>query len=959
MVIRVLSIRGRAVATRFRVLGDVEAWVDGRQVDPGHARQRAVLVALLVDVGRAVPTGVLAERVWGERLPARADRSLASYVSRLRQVLAGAEDVGIERRLAGYVVTTAPESVDLFVSRRLLAQARSVGADDAAAELFAQGLNLWRGEAFGGLDTPWINATRLALNQERLAAELDRTDVELRLGRHKELLARVLAQVSAYPLDERCASQLMTVLYRCGRQAEALECYQQIRLRLAEQLGVDPGQPLQQLHQRILNADPTLIISTPAPDTGVAAGHATGTRTHRQLPRDLNTFVGRDQEVATLTGLLTTEPTSAAGPVVVIHGAPGVGKSALAVRAAHLVMPRFPDGQLHVNLRGATPGMRPLSAVEAVHHLLRTLGVANTEIPSGVEEAAARLRTVVAGRRLLIMLDNAASTGQVRPLLPGGPDTAVLITSRSRLAALEGATHLVLGPLTPDEARMMLASLLPDIRPVEFEATYRLAELCDHLPLGLHVAAARLNARPSWRVHDMVDRLANERHRLTELAADDIALRSSLAVSHTALHDSANHIDRKAARALCLFGLLPSTDTDSDLAAAVLDTTPAEADLITERLLDAHLMEEPKPGRLHMHDLTRLFAHELGTRTLAPAERHMLIIRVLSYYIATTCRANALVYPHRAHHPAPEVTAPPKPLANHDEALQWLDEQHHNMVAVVLQAWQGPAEEVRLGVGLALALHWYRFLHSGVSDLPDTISFLDSVVAAAERLGHSVALAHAHGNLAMHLSQIGQLDQARAHLLEELAICQEIRDRFGEQRALGNLGHTHLAQRQPEQAIAYLQQQLDLARDIGVPLGQAFALVNLGKANHQLGNSGEAITMVEKGLSWYNKTGDHYRQCDAHEILAKIHVDRGNYEQAITIMTRGLDLARRHTYRYGEIWALTTLARAHRLHGEPDRARYYAEQAVRLSQDLHGTQVRADAFDEYARLPGPKKPPQP
>lgn len=915
------------MVVRFAVLGDVEAWVDGRRVDLGHARQRCVLVALLVDVGRAVSTEVLAERVWGGRLPAQAGRLLASYVSRLRRALAGVDGVGIERRLAGYVLTAGSESVDLHGFRRLVGEARSADGDTDAASLFAQALGLWRGDAFDGLDTPWVNAMRVTLNQERVAAELDRNDVELRLGHHHELLAGVSALAAADPLDERCAGQLMTVLYRCGRQAEALECYQQVRTRLADQLGIDPGPALQQLHHRILTADPSLTTA------------AEVTRTPHQLPRDLATLVGRDRELAFIAGLLDTDA------VVVVHGAPGVGKSALAVRAAHVATPRFPDGQLHVNLCGATPGIAPLSSAEALRRLLRGLGIADS--PSDVDEAAALFRTVVARRRLLVVLDNAATAAQVRPLLSG---CAVLVTSRARLAALEGATHLPVGPLSPGAAYAMLDGLISDIRPAgEPDATRRLAALCDHLPLGLHVAAARLNARPSWAVRDLVDRLADERNRLTELAAGDVALRGSLAVSHAALHDSDNPTDRLAARALCLFGLLPVTDVDLDLAAAVLDTSPAEADRIVERLLDAHLVEETAAGRFRMHDLTRLFANELATGTIPPVAQRAAFTGLLSHFLATTGKANTLVYPHRAHHPTPAVATPAKSLASHEDALRWLDAQCHNMIAVIQLAWRGPAEHARLGVGLALALHWY--LYSGANDLPDTIGFLEDVVAAAQRLGDRRSLAYAHGNLAGSLRHIGELDRACAHSSAELAICREIGDRFGEQRALGNLGYTHLADHHPEQAIGFLQQQLDLARDIDAPLGQAFALVNLGKAHHQLGRSEEAIPLIETGLAWYERTGDRYRQCDAHEVLARIHIDLGHFAEAVELMTRGLDQARHIGYRFGEIWALTTLAQAHRLSGEVDKARDYAEQAVKASANLDGTQARTDALSEYAQLP--------
>jgi DNA-binding SARP family transcriptional activator/tetratricopeptide (TPR) repeat protein len=931
------------------VLGGLEFRLSGRPVPLGHVRQKAVLAVLLVEANRVVSADSLVNRVWGDHAPARARSILRTYLSHLRHALAPTR-VTIVWQGGGYLLTIDTDVVDVHRFRRLLDQARGRQDSRHALALVKEALALWRGDPLAELDTPWAQTVRERLHHERAAAEADRIDWTLRCGGHQELLPELTARAAEHPLDERVAAQLMLALYRSGRQADALQHYQHARHQLAEELGTDPTPALRDLHQRILTADPTLgpTITSHPPDVVEACDAATMTtaaRVPRQLPRDLPVFVGRDRELAGLAAQLAAG-TASSGPVVVLHGAPGAGKSALAVRAAHLSASRFPEGQLHVNLRGATPGVQPLSAAEALHQLLHALGVAGTDIPGGVDEAAALLRTVVAGRLLLIVLDNAATAVQVRPLLPG---CAVLVTSRTRLEALEGATYVHVGPLGSTTAQAMLAGLIKDGRPgTEPDAIRTLAELCDHLPLGLHLAAARLNARSSWAVRDLVDRLADERERLTELAAGDLALRSSLAVSHTALHNSDDPTDQKAAHALCLLGLLPITDVDIDMASAVLATSRADADRTIERLLNAHLVEETAPGQFHMHDLTKLFAHELGTATISQEEQHTAIARLLDHFLATTCRANTLVYPHRAHYPAPETTAPPTPLATHEEALSWLDEQRQNMITVIRQAWLGPTEQVSLGVGLALALHWY-FL-SGANGLNDATSLQEEVVKAAERLDDRRAQAYAHGNLAAGMRHIGQLDRACAHSSTELAICREVGDRFGEQRALGNLGHTHLVQHRPNEAILYLQQQLELARDIDAPAGQAFALVNLGKAHHQLGNTADAVKLIEQGLAWYEKIGDQYRQCDAHEVLARIHIDLGHHDQAIALMTRGLDHARQIGYRFGEIWALTVLARAHRLSGNTTQARSFAEQALTTSENLHGTQARTDALTEYSQL---------
>lgn len=888
------GVTGQADAALY-VLGELELRTGGRRIALGHARQRAVLAVLAVEADHVVSVDALIDRVWGAAAPRHVRSVLRTYVSHLRHevALVGAS---IIRRGAGYVLEIDRDLVDVYQFHRLFAEARAQRDPQRSLDLVDKALGLWRGEPLAELDTVWAQETRERLRLERGSAEADRIDWALTCGRHDELLPELTTRTSERLLDERVVGQLMLALYRTGRQADALRRYQQIRQRLVEDVGADPGPALQRLHQRILEADPSLSLSTDLPNDAGAVAPSTFP-VPRQLPRDLATFVDRDRELDVIGTLLEPNAASGAGPVVVVHGAPGAGKSALAIRAAHLSAARFPDGQLHVNLRSATPGVRPLSVAEGLHQLLGALGVAGTDLPAGTDEAAALLRTVVAGRRVLIVLDDAANAAQVRPLLAG---CAVLVTSRTRLTTLEGATHQYVGPLSAGAAYAMLDGLISDSRPaIEPQVTRRLAELCDHLPLGLHVAAARLNGRPSWAVRDLVDRLVDERDRLAELATGDIALRSSLAVSHNALRDSDDTTDQRSAWALCLFGLLPITEIDLDLAAAVLDTKPAEADRVIERLLNAHLAEETAPGRFHLHDLTRLFARELGADTIPLDALGTALTRVLNYYLATVATANALVYAHRTHYLVPEATLPPKPLADRDEALQWLDEQRRDMIAIIRQVWRGSPESVRLGVDLALALHWY--LYSGAHDLHGTVSFLEEVVEAAQRLGDRRAQAAALGTLAGNLRHIGQLDDACAHTSVELAICREIGDRFGEQRALGNLGYTHLAQHRPDHAIKYLQQQLDLAREIDAPIGQAFALVNLGKAHHQLGQSDDAIQMIKEGLAWYETTGDHYRQCDVHEILARIHLDLGRHDQAIALMARGLSHARGANYRYGEI----------------------------------------------------------
>jgi tetratricopeptide (TPR) repeat protein len=512
------------------------------------------------------------------------------------------------------------------------------------------------------------------------------------------------------------------------------------------------------------------------------------------------------------------------------------------------------------------------------------------------------------------------------------------------MTGLEGAAHLAVGALDPDASQAMLERLIADARTAaDPTATARLAELCDHLPLGLHVAAARLKARPTWPVRHLVARLTDERYRLTELVAGDFAVRSSLAVSYAALQRSDDRGDRAAARLLRLIGLLPVTDVDTSAAAALLSISPAETDLVVERLLDAHLMETADSDRYHMHDLVRLFTRELAAETVGGDEANAAITRVLGYYLATAGAAVRLAYPHRTHYPAPEVPAAPKSLADPGEARRWLETERVNLLAVIRQAWPGPDEHARLGVGLTLALHWFL----GVDGYPHAmIELNEQAIPLARRLGDRHLEAYANGSIAMALTQIGRHDEAEAHITAELAICREIGDRFGEQRALGNLGLRHLVQNRVTQAIACLERQLTVARRIGATVGEIYALRLLGRAYHSLGRHEEAIRLTEKALAWYDETGDDLSASGTLERLGLIYIDLGRLNEAADRLAQAAERARRARYRLGEAQALIGLARARRLLGATHAAASCAEEAMAIADTIGATAEAAAADQE-------------
>jgi DNA-binding SARP family transcriptional activator len=480
------------MAVEFRLLGTVEARADGQPVDLGHARQQCVLVALLVKANKVLSADQLLDRVWGDHVPRRGRDTLYSYLSRLRKALADADEITLRRQSGGYVLAVPSRSVDLHRFRDLVGQARTAG-DDRALGLFEQALGLWRGEAFAGLDTDWLTTVRAEFDAERLAAKLDHTDVALRLGQHAALLPTLSTLADERLLDERLAGQLMLALYRSGRPAEAQEHYQRVRSRLVEQLGTDPSQPLRELHQRILTADPALALpSTPRlPDTP-------GSVVPRQLPAPPRGFTGRTRELTALNAAADTD--NDAMMISVIAGALGVGKTWLALHWAHRNIERFPDGQLFVDLRGFSPDNRPMLPKVAMRGFFDAFGVDPDQLPVDPHAQAARYRSLVANKRMLIVLDNASDTTQVAALLPGTPTCMVLVTSRRHLSGLiaeHGAGHLSLDALSDAEARALLVTRLGAERvAAEPAAINDLVACCGRIPLALSIIAGRAHTHP-------------------------------------------------------------------------------------------------------------------------------------------------------------------------------------------------------------------------------------------------------------------------------------------------------------------------------------------------------------------------------------------------------------------------------------------------------------------------------
>ncbi|WP_338019514.1 AfsR/SARP family transcriptional regulator [Saccharothrix deserti] len=888
----------------FLLLGRVEVRVDGAVVDVGPARQRCVLVALSADVGQVVSGDQLVDRVWGDRVPHRARGTLRSYLFRLRQALA-VGGVGIVRRSGGYVLDADPFSVDLNRFGDLLAQARTA-TDDRALALTDEALRLWRGEAFAGLDTPWVNDLRDDLEARRVATELDHTDLRLRLGRHAGLVAELTSRVATRPLDERLAGQLMLALYREGRQADALACYQRIRRQLVEEIGAEPGQALREVHRGIVCCDPKLdVASTPVP---------------RQLPAPPGVFTGRTRELAELDAAVGrgTAVISAVG------GIGGVGKTWLALHWAHRNVERFPDGQLYVNLRGFDPSGTPTPATMAVRGFLDALGVDSASIPVDPDAQAALYRSVIAGKRALVVLDNARDTEQVVPLLPGTATCAVIVTSRHRLGALvatHGALPVNLDVLDATESRHLLTAHLGAERiAAEPDEVAELLDLCAGLPLAIGIVAARA-ALSGLPLRALAEELHDTSTRLDALDAGELTanLRAVFSWSYRAL-------DPDTADMFAVLGLVPGPDIGLPAAAALAGVPPARAQVLLNHLERASLIQRHAPGRYRMHELVRLHAAEEACRRAADV-RDAASLRLVEFYIHTAYAGDRLLAPHRTPITLPPPGCPPQNLADAAAAMAWFDAEHANLLAVQRAA----AEQGRHGHvwRLAWALSTFHRLQGHARDAFEVWS---AAVRAADQLGDVGVRSLAYRFLGVACVRLGRHEEAASRLDWSLALAEKPLDQ----------AHTHrflsLAWEKREdyrRAIEHADQAVLLFRDLGESVWEADMLNSVGWCAALLGDYERAYAPCLASLSLCRRHQDTEGEAAALDSLGYIAHRTGRHSSAVDYFRSAAAVFRDLGYSAGEAEVLDRLGQVYADDGQDGHARDTWRRALELYQSQH------------------------
>ncbi|MGW1957626.1 BTAD domain-containing putative transcriptional regulator [Streptomyces sp. NPDC001920] len=912
---------------QFRVLGPIEVWRGETPIDVGHARQRLVLGALVMEVGRVLPAGVLVDRVWGAWGPRRGRDVLYGYVSRLRQALADT-GAGPIRERDGYRLKVEPEAVDVVRFRDMVSRARAMSGGEAAVALWQDALELWRGDAFGGTDAPWFSAQRALLDAERLASQLDLVEARLQLGQHAQVVAECAARVQAHQLDERAAAQLMLALYRCGRQAESLECYERTRRRLADEMGIDPGASLRKLHQQILTADPELDLAPPAPVTMVTTG--TGPPVPRQLPAPPSSFVGRARELALLDAW--SEQSSDEDPVLVISaigGVGGVGKTWLALRWAHKHREAFPDGQLYVNLRGFDPSEQPVSPQTAMRGFLDALGADPARIPADLDAQAALYRSLIAGKQMIVVLDNARDTAQVAPLLPGSPTCAVLVTSRNQLTGLataHGARPFTVDVLSDTEARHLLVRHLGGDRvAAEPEAATALLHHCGGLPLAISILAARATTTSRMPLAELAEELHEAQTRLDALDTGDITadVRAVFASSYQAL-------DRDAAQVFRLLGIAPGSDISLPAAASLTALEVPRIRELLSRLQAAHLVHEDAPGRYRMHDLIRLYAAERAREELTEGSEEALL-RLADFYLHTAHAAAGHLDPQRDPILLPDAQrgVTPQRIADHSAALDWFTAEHGLLLSIVDKAVRARFDAHVWQLAWALETffdyrgHWQEWAATQ-----------HAALEAAQRLGDRYWQAGAHRSLGSVYTQMGRLDSGHTHFLRALDLYRQLGDRVSQAHTHRGLGWVCDRQGRRRDALDHNEQALIFYRDSGHRVGQARALNNAGWLHIMLGDYRTALDYCSQAMALNQEIGDPHGEAGAWDSLGYAHHHLAEHSDAIRCFQRALELDRGCGDRYGETEILCHLGDTHLAAGDPDASQLAWHQALEIADEI-------------------------
>jgi DNA-binding SARP family transcriptional activator len=897
----------------FRVLGPLEViGGDGTPVRLPGGRARVVLALLCATPGRVVTRDRLIDVAWGGAPPPTAVTQLHGYISGLRQLLAGpgqqarpGQEV-IVTDGEGYALRAGPDEVDLLRMRTLVREARDQPG------LLKEAVGLWRGHPFTGLDVPALDAAADLIEEEYLAALEAYAEAGPR-GDGQALIVPLARACDRHPLREGLHAALITALARSGRQADAIAAYHRLRAGLTEELGIDPGPELRGLYLRLLDQDGYYPASTPVVRPA-------------QLPPDIGDFTGRAGYVRRLgAALAATADRPAVLTISTVSGAGGIGKTALAVHAAHLAAPQFPDGQLYVDLGGASD--HPADPADVLARLLRDLGSPAEDAPVTVAELTGRYRSVLADRKVLLLLDDAKDAAQVRPLLPGTADCLVLVTSRATLADLTGTYRFDLAELDRDEAGELFTRIVgADRVAAEPEAARRVLRSCAGLPLAIRIAGARLAARPRWTIEAMASRLAAGRDRLNELRVGDLAVRASFQLSYSTLGTAQAHAFR-------LLGLTPAGTFGLSAAAALTGLTMAETESVLDELTDAHLLEAPEPGRHRLHDLLRLFAAELAAAGLSQAERDAATHRLVSWYAAALRSAGQALRPDPlppgGDLELPRTTGDIPGFAAHKDALTWCELEepsllwaigaaaasrwHDHVVCMACLIWRyyfiagsphaleriqrlaaASARELGDDAAYATVQSHLGWACTGTGSYQAALDCFREALTVRERLGDRLGAAAVLGSFASAFDGLGRHAEALERETRACRMAEELGAGLLQGRQLHNQSHTLFKLGDYETAAARGAEAVRLLRQHGDRVCEGLARTGLGMALHALGRQDEALVQHRLAVAIQSELGASHRQRTESLIqLTAMLADLGRPEEARQTWAQAMHLTER------------------------------------------------------------------
>ncbi|MEU2169480.1 BTAD domain-containing putative transcriptional regulator [Micromonospora chersina] len=906
---------------RLAILGPLTVHGGREAVPVGRGSRRVVLGRLALSMNAPVPVSDLVSLLW-ETPPAAPANALHTYLSRLRSALqppAPDRAAVISRTPAGYQLTLTDEQLDLAEFRHQVRQARR--AEPAVAlDLLEAALALWHGAPLADIPQLRDHPLVTAVVEERIAATLRYAELALTAGQADRCLRQLRELTTANPLHEPLHARLIAALAASNLQACALASYTEIRRRLVDDLGVEPGPELMNVHRRVLRQEP-MFETAPSFDESPVADKP---RPPAQLPADIHRFTGRTAALARLDGILDAGHHPPAVVITAVSGTAGVGKTALAVHWAHQVVDQFPDGQLYVNLRGFDPGGSPMTPDEAVGGFLDALGVTPQRLPADPTTRLGLYRSLLAGKRILLVLDNARDAEQVRPLLPGAPGCFAVVTSRnplSGLVAADGAHPLTVEALSQNDARQLLAHRIGSHRTsAEPDAVAEIVDQCAGLPIALAITAARAATQPGLSLADLASDLLG--NRLDALSTGDAStdVRSVFSWSYQALSPA-------AARLFRLLGRHPTPELSTAAAASLLGLPSARVRPVLSELTRAHLVSEYALGRYAMHDLL----HEYASQLALDEQPDAATVRMLDHYLHTARAADRLLDPARDPGPLgpPSAGVTVVPPTDHNEALRWFTTEHRVLLAAVDYAANAGFGPYAWQLADAAATFLYR---QGMWH--DQVTAQRHALHAAAQSADVPAQGSAHVHLARTYIRLREYHETEAHLRAALELYREHGDPDGQAQTHHYFGALREQQGRHREALDHAQQAVAICRASGLRFGLGHALNAVSWYHILLGNHHDALTAGQEAIKVTQDLGDRAGQANAWDTIGYAYHHLGDDDAAVASYRRAIDLYRDLGDRYYGSLTLTRLAERHRAAGRLDSARDAYQQALVVLEEL-------------------------